>query len=51
MLTGNWGPDLVRFVKAAAEANLATRRSTTIYGGIPSSVAGIGGKDGMARCA
>ena len=47
VLTGNWGPDLVRFVKAAAEANLDTP-FYTIYGGIPSSVAGIGGKDGLA---
>ncbi len=47
VLTGNWGPDLVRFVKAAAEANLDAP-FYTIYGGLPSSVAGIGGKDGMA---
>ncbi len=47
VLTGNWGPDLVRFVKAAAEANLDTP-FYTIYGGIPSSLAGIGPKDGLA---
>ena len=47
VLTGNWGPDLVRFVKAAAEANLDAP-FYTIYGGLPSSVAGIGGKDGLA---
>lgn len=47
VLTGNWGPDLVRFVKAAAEANL-NAPFYTIYGGIPSSVAGIGAKDGLA---
>ena len=47
VLTGNWGPDLVRFVKAAAEANLDTP-FYTIYGGLPSSIAGIGGKDGLA---
>ena len=47
VLTGNWGPDLVRFVKAAAEANLDTP-FYTIYGGIPSSVAGIGAKDALA---
>lgn len=47
VLTGNWGPDLVRFVKAAAEANLDTS-FYTIYAGIPSSVAGIGAKSGIA---
>ncbi len=47
VLTGNWGPDLVRFVKAAAEANLDAS-FYTIYAGIPSSVAGIGAKDGVA---
>ena len=47
VLTGNWGPDLVRFVKAAAEANLDAP-FYTIYGGLPSSIAGIGGKDGLA---
>ena len=47
VLTGNWGPDLVRFVKAAAEANLDAA-FYTIYAGIPSSVAGIGAKDGIA---
>ena len=47
VLTGNWGPDLVRFVKAASEANLDAS-FYTIYAGIPSSVAGIGAKDGIA---
>jgi branched-chain amino acid transport system substrate-binding protein len=47
VLTGNWGPDLIRFVKAAAAAGLKTP-FYTIYGGIPSSIAGIGGSDGMA---
>ena len=47
VLTGNWGPDLVRFAKAAAEANLDVA-FYTIYAGIPSSVAGIGAKDGIA---
>jgi branched-chain amino acid transport system substrate-binding protein len=47
VLTGNWGPDLVRFVKAAAAAGLDIP-FYTIYGGIPSSIAGIGGADGMA---
>ncbi len=47
VLTGNWGPDLIRFVKAAAAAGLETP-FYTIYGGLPSSIAGIGGADGMA---
>ena len=47
VLTGNWGPDLIRFVKAAAEAHLPTP-FYTIYGGIPSSIAGIGANDGVA---
>jgi len=46
VLTGNWGPDLVRFVKAASAAGLKTP-FYTIYGGIPSSIAGIGGSDGI----
>ena len=41
VLTGNWGPDLVRFVKAAADAGLDVQ-FYTIYGGIPSSMAGFG---------
>ncbi len=47
VLTGNWGPDLVRFVKAAAASGLQTP-FYTIYGGLPSSIAGFGGKDGVA---
>lgn len=47
VLTGNWGPDLVRFVKAAAAAGLQTP-FYTIYAGLPSSIAGFGAKDGMA---
>ena len=47
VLTGNWGPDLVRFVKAAAAAGLKVQ-FYTIYGGITSSIAGYGPKDGLA---
>jgi branched-chain amino acid transport system substrate-binding protein len=47
VLTGNWGPDLIRFVKAAAEAHLPTP-FYTIYGGLPSSIAAIGANDGVA---
>lgn len=47
VLTGNWGPDLVRFVKAAAASGLNVQ-FYTIYAGIPSSVAGYGPKDGMS---
>ena len=41
ILTGNWGPDLVRLVKFAAGANLPAQ-FYTIYGGLTSSVAGYG---------
>lgn len=47
VLTGNWGPDLARFVKAAASAGLDVD-FYTIYGGITSSVAGYGPKNGLA---
>ena len=47
VLTGNWGPDLVRFVKATAEAGLDVQ-FYTIYGGLPTSVNGYGVNDGMA---
>ncbi len=47
VLTGNWGPDLIRFVKAAAEAHLPAP-FYTIYGGLPSSIAAIGANDGVA---
>jgi len=47
VLTGNWGPDLVRFVKAAAGSGLKVQ-FYTIYGGITSSVAGYGPKAGLA---
>ncbi len=41
VLTGNWGPDLVRLIKFAAGANLPVQ-FYTIYGGLTSSVAGYG---------
>ena len=41
ILTGNWGPDLVRLVKFAAGANLPAQ-FYTIYGGLTSSVGGYG---------
>lgn len=41
ILTGNWGPDLVRFVKGAETAGLGAK-FYTIYGGLTSSVAGYG---------
>jgi branched-chain amino acid transport system substrate-binding protein len=47
VLTGNWGPDLVRFVKAAAASGLKVQ-FYTIYGGITSSIAGYGPKAGLA---
>lgn len=47
VLTGNWGPDLVRFVKAAAASGLDVQ-FYTIYGGITSSIAGYGPKAGLA---
>jgi branched-chain amino acid transport system substrate-binding protein len=47
VLTGNWGPDLSRFVKAAAASGLNVE-FYTIYGGITSSIAGYGPKAGIA---
>ena len=41
VLTGNWGPDLVRLIKFSAGANLPVQ-FYTIYGGLTSSVAGYG---------
>jgi branched-chain amino acid transport system substrate-binding protein len=41
VLTGNWGPDLVRLIKFAAGANLPVQ-FYTVYGGLTSSVAGYG---------
>ena len=47
VLTGNWGPDLVRFVKTAVASGLDTK-FYTIYAGVQNSVAGIGKDDGTA---
>jgi branched-chain amino acid transport system substrate-binding protein len=41
VLTGNWGPDLHRFVKSAADAGLGAT-FYTFYGGLPSSISGYG---------
>ncbi len=47
VLTGNWGPDMTRLVKAAAAAGLKVQ-FYTIYAGIPTSMAGYGTKAGVA---
>ena len=47
VLTGNWGPDVVRFVKAVADAGLDVQ-FYTIYGGLPTSIKGYGPKAGLA---
>jgi len=44
ILTGNWGPDLARFVTAAASSGLKAQ-FYTIYGGIPSSINAIGAEN------
>ena len=41
VLTGNWGPDLHRFVKSAIGSGLGTT-FYSIYGGIPSSISAYG---------
>lgn len=41
VLTGNWGPDLHRFVKGAVDSGLGAT-FYTVYGGIPSSISGYG---------
>jgi branched-chain amino acid transport system substrate-binding protein len=41
ILTGNWGPDLHRFVKGAVDSGLGAT-FYTVYGGIPSSISGYG---------
>lgn len=41
ILTGNWGPDMHRFVKGAVSAGLDAQ-FYTIYGGLTSSIAGYG---------
>lgn len=47
LLTGNWGPDLSRLVKAVADAGLNVE-IYTFYAGLPSSVKGYGEKAGIA---
>ncbi len=42
ILTGNWGADIVRFVKGAVSSGLDAR-FYTIYGGLTSSIGGYGG--------
>jgi branched-chain amino acid transport system substrate-binding protein len=42
VLTGNWGPDIHRFVKASMDSGLDVQ-FYTIYGGLTSSIAGYGG--------
>jgi len=44
ILTGNWGPDFVRLVKAMAAAGLDAQ-VYSIYGGIPASISAIGAAD------
>ena len=46
ILTGNWGPDFLRFVKAVADAGLDVK-FYSIYAGIPSSVKGYGEAAGI----
>ena len=41
ILTGNWGPDLVRFVTGASAGGLDAQ-FYTVYGGITSSISGYG---------
>ncbi len=41
ILTGNWGPDLSRFIKAAVAAGLDAQ-FYTVYAGIPSGIPAIG---------
>ncbi len=46
ILTGNWGADMIRFVKGAVGAGLGAQ-FYTIYGGLTSSIAGYGADAGM----
>ena len=46
VLTGNWGGDLTRLVKAVGEAGVKVQ-FYTFYGGIPSSVFGYGKENGQ----
>ncbi len=41
VLTGNWGPDLHRFIKSAVNSGLGAT-FYSIYGGLPSSIGGYG---------
>ena len=45
ILTGNWGADVVRFVKSAVSSGLGAE-FYTIYGGLTSSIAGYGADAG-----
>ncbi|MEE8554731.1 MAG: ABC transporter substrate-binding protein [bacterium] len=47
VLTGNWGADMVRLVKATADAGLDVQ-FYSIYGGLPVSINGYGIEAGMA---
>ncbi|MBI3993119.1 MAG: branched-chain amino acid ABC transporter substrate-binding protein [Candidatus Lambdaproteobacteria bacterium] len=47
VLTGNWGPDIIRLVKAVASAGLNVQ-FYTLYGGLPTTVNAVGTEDGMA---
>jgi branched-chain amino acid transport system substrate-binding protein len=46
VLTGNWGPDFIRFAKAVADAGLDVD-FYSIYAGIPTSVKGYGEETGI----
>lgn len=46
VLTGNWGPDFIRFAKAVAAAGLDVD-FYSIYAGIPTSVKGYGEETGI----
>ncbi len=47
VLTGNWGPDIARFVKAVASSGQNVQ-FFTLYAGVPSAFQAFGVKDGMA---
>ena len=47
VLTGNWGPDIIRLIKAVASAGLDVQ-FYTLYGGIPTTVSAVGTDDGLA---
>ena len=48
ILTGNWGPDMIRFVKGAVGSGLGAQ-FYTIYGGLTSSIAGYGKDSAKVR--